>query len=136
MSLSFFNTDDAKQRLFLTFKRNPENYHKIKSKLTAENLKIRYQRTKKSLRFFFAALTFIIVISSAFAIVGDQPNSLTALWIIWSINLTFVILANRYNYQINYKNQENQILFFKQFEEIALRSETKENFIKNWNSIK
>lgn len=136
MSLSLFDTDDAKQRLFMTFKRNPENYNKIKSKLTAEDLKIRYQRTKKSLRFFFAALSFIIIVSSAFAIVGDQPNSLTALWIIWTISLIIFISSNRYNHQFNYRNQEEQSLFFKQFEEIAKRSETKENFIKNWNSDK
>lgn len=134
MSSTIFSSDSDKERLFLTYRNNPENYQKIKNKLIGDRSKTSYQRTQKSLRFFFAALTFIIIISSAFSIVGDQPNSLIALWIIWTISLVFFILINRYNYRFNFKNQEEQIVFFEAFEKIAQHSESKDQFLKAWNN--
>ena len=130
---NFFSEQDT-AKLYVTYKQLPDNYTKIKQKLVGSASRIRYNRTKKSLRFFFAALTFIILISSAFSIVGDKKNSLIALWIIWTISLVFFVLINYYNYQYNFKNQEQQIHFFERFEVVAQQSESIEIFLKNWKT--
>ena len=134
MSKPIFSEENT-SKLYITYKQHPENYAKIKQKLVGEDANIRFKRTKKSMRFFFAALTFIIIVSSAFSIVGDQQNSLIALWIIWAISLFFFLLVNYYNYQFNFKSQARRKHFFDHFEQIAQKSDSLGFFLEQWGSI-
>ncbi|MCH2022956.1 MAG: hypothetical protein MK207_10810 [Saprospiraceae bacterium] len=128
--VSFSNED--LDRLFLTYKRNFSNYQKIKSKFIGKNAALKYNKSRKSSILFFIALTFIIIVSSIFSIIGALPNSFAALWIIWSIAFILFMLWSYYNYKINNQILNKNKTFFSKFEELAKKHETLEEFKKHW----
>ena len=131
--ISFSNQE--LERLFLTYKRNPTNYQKIKLKVIGKNAELQYKRNKKSSIIFFIALTFIITVSSLFSLIGSLPDSFIALWIIWSITLVLFIFWSYYNYKKNHLVLEKNKAFFSKFEETAQKHTLLEEFKKNWKSI-
>ncbi|MFK7798081.1 MAG: hypothetical protein AB8E82_11555 [Aureispira sp.] len=129
--LAAFSQHDT-ERLFLTYKRNPINYTKIKDKIVGKDLSAHYTQAKKSSWIFFGALTFIIVISSSFSIMADHWDSFVALWMIWGgIVVLFTIgrvLFNRNATSIHDKNKD----FFQAFELVAQECDSLEDFVLHW----
>lgn len=120
------------ERLFLTYKRNPINYTKIKQEIVGGDLQERYQSVRKSSYLFFGAVTFIIVVSSSFSLIAEHYDSLIALWMIWGITALlfagWMIMNHRNTYAIYHKNEN----FFGHFELIAQSCDSLEEFVGNW----
>lgn len=133
--LASFSQHDT-ERLFLTYKRNPINYTKIKDNIVGKDLSKFYAQSHKSSWVFFGALTFIIVISSSFSIVADHWDSFVALWMIWGgILILFIawrIFFTRNASSIHTKNKD----FFEQFELVAQECDSLEDFVQLWKPLK
>lgn len=129
--LASFSRHDL-ERLFLTYKRNKPNYSKIKDKVIGEDADLLYKRTRRSSLFFFAALTFIITISSAFSLVAQHMDSFIALWMIWAIAFVLFIIWSVIYYRTNFHILQKNQAFFDKFEYIAQKHESLEEFSTNW----
>lgn len=133
--LASFSTHDT-ERLFLTYKRNPINYTKIKDKIVGKDLSEHYAQGKKSSWIFFGALSFIILISSSFSVMADHWDSFIALWMIWGgIVVLFIawrILFARNATSIHDKNKN----FFDNFELVAQECDSLEDFIQHWKPLR
>jgi hypothetical protein len=129
--LASFSQEDT-ERLFLTYKKNFRNYNLIKEKVLGRDTEKKYLRNRKSSIFFFGAFTFIIGISSAFSLVGDQMNSLAALGIIWALGFIFFVVWTLINYKANYQVSEQNKAFFDKFEAVAEKCLNLDNFKKSW----
>ncbi len=107
------------ERLFLTYKRNPINYTKIKQEIVGSNLQEGYQRVRRSSYLFFGAVTFIIIISSSFSLVAEHYDSLIALWMIWGVTTLLFAGWMVFNYRNTYATYSRNENFFDHFELIA-----------------
>ena len=130
-SLASFSTKDV-ERLFLTYKRNQDNYRKIKDKVAGPDAEQQYKSKRKSSIFFFVALTFIIVVSSSFSLIAEHMNSFIALWMIWGGAFIIFVAWSIINYQTNYRILKQNQAFFSKFEAIAKKHDTLEDFTNNW----
>lgn len=130
-TLASFSDHDL-ERLFLTYKRNFNNYTKIKDKVIGKDAEKLYKRTRKSSIFFFVALSFIILISSAFSLMADHFNSFVALWLIWGIAFTLFSIWSFIYYKTNYQILQKNQAFFDKFENIAEKNNSLEDFRNNW----
>lgn len=124
--LSF--TEEEVERLFLTFKRNPKNYQKIKDRVIGEGSKTMFKKEMRGRCVFAGGVTVVSLISSVFAIVAQNMGSLAAIWIIW---LGAVLLSMGW-FLVVYKNAyvilaQNET-FFEKFEDKAEQCETLEDF--------
>jgi hypothetical protein len=132
--LASFSQHDT-ERLFLTYKRNPINYTKIKEEIVGKDLTAHYEQSRKSSWIFFGALTFIIVVSSSFSVMADHWDSFVALWMIWGgIVVLFVgwqILFKRNATSIHEENKA----FFERFELIAQDCDSLEDFVTLWQPV-
>lgn len=133
--LASFSQHDT-ERLFLTYKRNPINYTKIKDEIVGKDLTAYYAQSKKSSWIFFGALTFIIVVSSSFSMIANHWDSFVALWMIWGgIVVLFTLwrtFFKRNATSIHDKNKD----FFQQFEQVAQECDSLEDFIQHWQTKK
>ncbi len=129
--LATFSQEDT-ERLFLTYKNNFQNYNLIKEKLLGREIVKKYLRNRKSSIFIFSAFTFIIGVSSAFSLVGEQTNTLAALGIIWSLGFILFATWTLINYKANYQITEQNKVFFDKFESVAEKCTNLENFKKSW----
>lgn len=131
-TLASFTTQDL-ERLYLTYKQNPNNYNKIKDKVIGKDAELQYKSNRKSSIFFFGALTFVVAISSIFSLIGHDINSFGALWTIWAIALIVFIAWSVFYYKTNYQILQKNQQFFEKFESIAQKFQTLEDFKKNLN---
>lgn len=133
--LASFSQHDT-ERLFLTFKRNPINYTKIKDEIVGKDLSEHYAQAKKSSWIFFGALTFIIVVSSSFSIMADHWDSFVALWMIWGgIVVLFTLWRVFFRRNATAIYDKNKI-FFQEFEQVAQTCDSLEDFIQHWQTKK
>lgn len=130
-TLVSFSENDL-ERLFLTYKRNFKNYTKIKDKVIGKDAEQQYKRNRKSSIFFFIALTFIIVISSAFSLMAEHMNSFIALWMIWGIAASLFSFWFVAYYRNSSKILQQNQAFFHKFETIANNNESLDSFRMNW----
>ena len=128
--LASFSQHDT-ERLFLTYKRNPINYTKIKDKIVGKDLSEHYAQGRKSSWIFFSALSFIILISSSFSVMADHWDSFTALWMIWGgIVVIFTIWRFSFKRNVSSVHDKNKD-FFEQFELIAQECDSLEDFVQH-----
>ncbi len=126
--LSF--TAEEKKRLYLTYKRNATNYSQIKEKVLGVDIEQSYRRKRKGILFFFTAITFIVAVSSAFSIVADHWDSFIAIWAIWGIFFTVLLIALSLMYKNTVRIYGANKLFFEQFEDLAQASPSLEIFVE------
>lgn len=120
------------ERLFLTYKRNPINYTKIKQEIVGGNSQEGYQKVRKSSYLFFGAITFIIVVSSSFSLIAQHYDSLIALWMIWGITALLFAFWMVFNYRNTYAIYSKNEEFFDCFELVAQSCDTLEEFVGSW----
>lgn len=126
-----FSAQELNQ-LYLTFKRNPSNYTKIKEMILGVNSEEKFARNKKSLRFFFITVTFIIAVSSSFSLMADHMNSFISLWLIWTGAFILFIAANIIiNKNTTYVQEKNKA-FFEAFEFTANKNTSLDAFQSEW----
>ncbi|WMX13740.1 MULTISPECIES: hypothetical protein [unclassified Aureispira] len=130
-TLVSFSENDL-ERLFLTYKRNFKNYSKIKDKVIGKDAALIYKRNRKSSIFFFIALTFIIVVSSAFSLIADHMNSFVALWMIWGIAAVIFSFWFIAYYRNSFKILQQNQAFFDKFEAVASNNDSLDAFRMNW----
>lgn len=122
------------ERLYLTYKNKPTNYHKIKQKIVGADTSTTYRKTRKSGFIFFGGVTFIIVVSSSFSFMAAHWDSFIALWMIWSIFLVLLIgwlfLLNKTTWKIHDHNKA----FFEQFESTAAHATDLKEFQQQWKN--
>ncbi len=132
--LTSFSQHDT-ERLFLTYKRNPINYTKIKDQIVGKDLSEHYAQSRKSSWVFFGALSFIILVSSSFSVMADHWDSFIALWMIWGgIVVLFIgwrVLFAKNATSIHDKNK----YFFDRFELVAQECDSLEDFVQHWKPI-
>ena len=130
-SLASFSQHDV-ERLFLTYKRNPINYTKIKQEVVGDDVHDQYHRVRRSSTVFFGAITFIIVVSSAFSLVAAHYDSLVALWMIWGgtlvLYLGWIKFYHSNTYAIHTQNED----FFSRFELVAQSCDSLDEFVQYW----
>lgn len=129
-TLATFSAQDL-ERLYLTYKKNQDNYTKIKDKVIGEDAELLYKSNRKSSFFFFGALTFVVAISSAFSLIASDINSFGALWTIWALALVLFIAWSVFYYKTNYQVLEKNRQFFQKFEATAQASQSLDDFKKN-----
>ncbi|MGH1335858.1 MAG: hypothetical protein ACRBFS_06990 [Aureispira sp.] len=133
--LTSFSQHDT-ERLFLTYKRNPINYTKIKDKIIGKDLSEHHAQGRKSSWVFFGALSFIILISSSFSVMADHWDSFVALWMIWGgIVILFTIWRISFTRNVSSVYDQNK-KFFEQFELIAQGCDSLEDFVQEAGPLK
>lgn len=133
--LASFSQHDT-ERLFLTYKRNPINYTKIKDKIVGKDLSEHHAQARKTSWVFFGALTFIIVVGSSFSFMADHWNSFVALWMIWGgVVVLFIAWRMLFAKNVSSIYSKNK-LFFEQFELVAQECDSLEDFVQHWKPLK
>jgi hypothetical protein len=127
-----FNQQETEQ-LYLTFIRNPENYQEIKKRLFGEAAKIEFRKNLRGRIYFMASLTVVAVASSFFSIFAEHWGSLGAIWIIWAGFMIGLGFAMYISYKDAFLVMKKNETFFKNFENIASKANTLEDFIIDWN---
>ena len=126
-----FTTKEVEQ-LYITYKKKINNYYKIKEKVLGKGVLQTYKKKRKSVLFFFAAVTFIITISSTFCWATDNWNSFVALWMIWGGALVTTIIGLSFLYKNTSQIYTKNKAFFDRFESIVEKSPTLEDFASQW----
>jgi hypothetical protein len=127
-----FNETDI-LKLFRTSKNHPENYIKIKDMLCGNEAWKAFNNFKRSRYFFIISLTAIALISSAYSLFAEHLPSAVAIWIIWTGFMVLISVSFYFGYKDQYLTLKKNQSFFDRFEPIALKSETEQDFIIDWN---
>ena len=127
-----FNQQETEQ-LYLTFIRNPENYQEIKKRLFGEAAKIEFRKNLRGRIYFMASLTVVAIASSFFSIFAEHWGSLGAIWIIWAGFMIGLGFAMYISYKDAFLVMKKNETFFKNFENVASKANTLEDFIIDWN---
>ncbi|MCP4443275.1 MAG: hypothetical protein GY810_30600 [Aureispira sp.] len=121
-------TEEEIERLFLTYKRNPKNYQKIKDRVVGEGSKMMFKKEMRGRYIFAGAVTIISLISSVYSIVAQHWGSLAAIWIVWFgailISMGWFAVSYKNAYSVLAKNED----FFKAFEAKAKQCESLVDF--------
>lgn len=122
-----FTTEEV-ERLFLTYKRNPQNYQKIKDRVIGDGSKTMFQKEMRGRYVFAGAVTVICLISTVFAVVAQNMGTLIAIWIIWAgavlLSMGWFLVVYKNAYTVLAKNEK----FFNTFEAKAEECESLEDF--------
>jgi len=131
-----FDIDFSKEevaRLYLTYKRRPENYDKIKKRLMGSKARKEYHKGQRGRYFFMGAVIAISMVGSAYAFFLGHWGSFGAIWLICAAFLialgTFSFVAYR-NFELVFKRN---VAFFEQFEALAEKRNNVEDFQIDWN---
>ena len=126
-------TQQEIEQLYLTYSRNPKNYDEIKKRLFGDGAKIEFRKNLKGRLYFMVALTVVAIASSFFSIFAEHWASLGAIWIIWAGFIIGLGVAMYISYKDAFLVLKKNEAFFKEFEMIASKSVTLEDFIIDWN---
>lgn len=126
-----FTKEDI-ERLYLTFQRNPTNYHKIKERVVGEGARQQFRREMRGRWIFLAAITIVAIVSSLYPMAAGDWRSVGALWVVWAgfivVFTVWYVLSYRFSYSIVQQNES----FFESFESVANASPDIEAFRKKW----
>lgn len=133
--LLHFTQDDV-YRLFLTYKRNPSNYNKIKERVIGEGARKQFGREMRGKWLFLGAITIIALVSSLYPMAAGDWRSAGALAVLW---LAFVLAFGIWyavSYRLSYRVLRRNELFFEDFEQIAQACSVLEEFDRRWQNEK
>lgn len=119
MQVSVEKTSIDPVRLFLTFRRKPENYEEVRLMFVGEDIKVSFLKSIRGRLIFLAATAFIAAVSSVFSYFTEHYDSLIAIWLIWLGNLIVFSIWMFIDYKGSYSIYQKNKQFFQDFEACA-----------------
>lgn len=121
------------EQLYLTYRNNPKNYGEIKKRLFGDAAKREFKNSLRGRLYFMAALSVIAIVSSLYSFFAEHWGSLGAIWIIWAGFMIGLGVAMYLSYKDSYLGIQRNEAFFIDFETIASKADSLEDFIIDWN---
>jgi len=121
------------EQLYITYRNNPKNYREIKKRLFGDAAKRTFRGSLRGRLYFMVALTVIAIVSSLYSFFAEHWGSMGAIWIIWAAFMIGLAVAMYLSYKDSYLGIQRNEAFFVNFENIATKSNSLEDFIIDWN---
>jgi len=121
------------ERLFLTYKRKPLNYEKIKNTVIGDSIDKQYRKNQHSALLFIITVSFVIIVGSAFSLVAGHWNTFISLLVIWGFALAGYFVWRYITYRLIWRTYQSNKTFFEDFEQNAQDANSLEDFIININ---